>query len=75
MGMTMAQKILARHSDRTDVEVGEYVTARVDQVCMYDNFPSIDKGMKDAGIEEVLTRIWDRERVVILIDHTAPAMD
>ncbi len=34
-----------------------------------------EKGMKETGIDEGLSRIWDKDRVVILIDHAAPAMD
>lgn len=75
MGMTMAEKILARHSGRKEVRRGEYVTARVDQVCINDSFIDIDEGMKETGIEEGLTRVWDKDRVVVLIDHAAPAMD
>ena len=75
MGMTMAEKILARHSGRTEVRAGEYVTAKVDQVCIYDSFIDIEEGMEEAGIEGGLTRVWDKSRVVILIDHGAPAMD
>ncbi len=32
----------------------------------------IDEGMKKVDIEAGLSRIWDKERVVILIDHMAP---
>lgn len=73
MGMTIAEKILARHSGRKEVKAGEYVTAKVDQVCIYDSFIDIDEGMHDAGIEGGLSRVWDKDRVVILIDHGAPA--
>jgi 3-isopropylmalate/(R)-2-methylmalate dehydratase large subunit len=75
MGMTMAEKILARQSGRKEARAGEYVTAKVDQVCIYDTFTGIDEGMEEAGIEGGLSRVWDKNRVVILIDHAAPAMD
>jgi 3-isopropylmalate/(R)-2-methylmalate dehydratase large subunit len=75
MSMTMAEKILARHSGLKEVRSGEYVTAKIDQVCIYDSFIDIDEGMKETGIEGGLTRVWDKDRVVILIDHSAPAMD
>lgn len=75
MGMTMAEKILARQSGRKEARTGEFVTARVDQVCIYDSFVEIEKGMQEAGIPGGLTRVWDKDRVVILIDHGAPAMD
>lgn len=75
MGMTMAEKILARHAGLNEVRVGEYITAKVDQVFIHDSFPEIQEGMKEAGIEAGLNRVWDKDRVVILIDHSAPAMD
>jgi 3-isopropylmalate/(R)-2-methylmalate dehydratase large subunit len=75
MGMTIAEKILSRHSRCQEVKAGEYVTAKVDQVCIYDTFIDIDEGMRDAGIVGGLNWVWDKERVVILIDHCAPAMD
>lgn len=75
MGMTMAEKILARHSGRKQVKAGEYVTARIDQVAMNDSLIDIHEDMEQAGIKNGLTRIWDKGRVVVLIDHCAPAMD
>jgi len=66
---------MARHSGRERVRHGDYVTARIDQVCIYDSFIDIDRDMKRAGIEAGLNRVWDRDRVVVLIDHKSPAVD
>jgi len=73
--MTMAEKILASHSGKDKVRAGDYVTAKIDQVCVHDTFPEIDAEMQAEGIEEGLTMVWDKERVVALIDHASPAMD
>ncbi len=75
MGMTIIEKIMARHSGREKVASGDYVTARIDQVCMYDSFIDIHEDMKRAGIEGGLSRVWDKDRVVVLIDHKSPAVD
>ena len=75
MGMTMAEKILARHSGRKEVEAGEYVTANIDHVCIHDSFLEIEEGMEAAGIEGGLGRVWDKDRVMVIIDHNAPAVD
>jgi 3-isopropylmalate/(R)-2-methylmalate dehydratase large subunit len=75
MGMTMAEKILARHSGLKEVKAGQYVTAKIDQVCIHDSFINIHNDMKEAGIKDGLKRVWDRERVVVLIDHSSPATD
>lgn len=75
MGMTIAEKILASHSGRDQVHAGEYVTAKIDQVCMYDTVLDIPKGMEKAGIRGGLSHVWDNDKVVLVIDHYAPAMD
>ncbi len=75
MGMTMAEKILARHSGLKEVKAGQYVTAKIDQVCIHDSFINIHNDMKEAGIKDGLKRVWDRDRVVVLIDHSSPAVD
>jgi 3-isopropylmalate/(R)-2-methylmalate dehydratase large subunit len=75
MGMTMAQKSLARHSRQKSVKVGDFVTATIDQVLLNDSFTDIEDDMIATGIEGGLNHIWDRDRVVVLIDHHAPAME
>ncbi len=75
MGMTIAEKILARHSGQKEVRAGDYVTAKIDEVSAGEGFFAIDEDMEAAGIEGGLGRIWDKDRVVVIIDHSAPAMD
>jgi 3-isopropylmalate/(R)-2-methylmalate dehydratase large subunit len=69
MGMTMAEKVLARVSGRKVVKPGEYVTAKVDQVMCHEGFGDVYKVLKDGGIEKV----WDPSRIATLIDHWVPA--
>lgn len=69
MGMTMAEKVLARTSGRPETKPGEYVTARVDQVMIHDAFAAVYRNLLEAGIEKV----WDSDRVAILLDHYIPA--
>jgi homoaconitase/3-isopropylmalate dehydratase large subunit len=38
MGMTIIEKIMARHSGLERVNRGEFVTAKIDQMCIYDSF-------------------------------------
>lgn len=75
MGMTIAEKILASHSHLEKVKPGDYVTAVVDRVCINDPFPKIHRSMQAAGIPGGLSGVWDKDRVVVGIDHSAPAMD
>jgi 3-isopropylmalate/(R)-2-methylmalate dehydratase large subunit len=71
MGMTMAEKILARNSGRTVVEPGEYVTAKIDVVMAGDSAAGLYDGLNEIGIDKV----WDPNRIVSLTDHLVPAPD
>jgi len=66
MGMTIAEKILAKKSGRDSVAAGDLVTVKVDTVVLFDNnfMPSI--------WQDVL-KLDHPERVVVIIDHRAPA--
>ncbi len=70
MGMTMAEKILARASGRSAVSAGEFIVGRVDMALMHDIFAAgVFDLLRNAGISSV----WDRTRVVVVIDHLVPA--
>lgn len=65
MGMTMAEKILARHSGRSAVRPGEIV------VCDVDKIIQIDLVFSAAG--EMPKRIADPDKIAIILDHAIPA--
>ncbi|MBW1936559.1 MAG: 3-isopropylmalate dehydratase large subunit [Candidatus Freyarchaeota archaeon] len=69
MGMTLAEKILARASGREDVEPGEYVTADIDLAMAHEGFAAVYLGLLGAGINKV----WNPDKIVVLLDHAAPA--
>ena len=70
MGMTMAEKILARASGRARVVPGEFVTAKVDLVMANDAvFPGACKALEDIGLK----RVFDPDKIVVVIDHWVPA--
>jgi len=69
MGMTMAEKTLARTSSRNRVSAGEYVTARVDRVMCHEAFVLCVLKLFQLGID----RLFDPERVVVILDHYFPA--
>ncbi len=70
LGMTMAEKILARASGRPTLSPGEFVVGRVDLALMHDIFAAdVFTLLRDARIPSV----WDRSRVVVVIDHLVPA--
>ena len=69
---TLAQKLLARASGRTQVGVGEIVNCRVDLAMFHDS--SGPRRLKPM-LEELGAAIWDPSRVVLVMDHYVPAQD
>ena len=69
MGMTLAQKILARAAGRDFVESGQYVVARVDRAMAHDAMAAVYLILREAGIKKV----WDPDRIVCLLDHANPS--
>ncbi len=72
MGMTMAEKILARHAGKETVSPGDLVMARVDIVLGNDiTAPVAIKEFYKIGVD----KIFDRERIVLVPDHFTPNKD
>ena len=69
MGMTMAEKVLARTSGKERVKPGEYVTANVDVAMAHEGAGGVFRIFKNEGID----RVWDPEKIVMLLDHNVPA--
>ncbi|MFM7705344.1 MAG: aconitase/3-isopropylmalate dehydratase large subunit family protein, partial [Rubrivivax sp.] len=69
---TLAQKLVARAAGRTHVEPGEIVTCRVDLAMFHDS--SGPRRLKPM-LEELGATIWDKRRVVLVIDHYVPEAD
>jgi 3-isopropylmalate/(R)-2-methylmalate dehydratase large subunit len=66
---TVSEKILARASGRGGVEAGEIVKARVDTAMMPDVTSVLAiEAMRKMGAD----RVWDPDRVVVILDHVAP---
>ena len=72
MGMTITEKILCRHTDLAEVRPGMLINARVDIALGNDiTAPIAIAEFKKAGG----TRVFDREKVVLVPDHFAPNKD
>lgn len=70
MGMTMAEKILARASGASRVKAGDIVFAKVDRAMMDDILgPRVSI---DEGIRELDLPLKDTEKVVVISDHYTP---
>ena len=66
MGMTIAEKILARKSGQAKVVPGDVVTVGVDVVILFDNnfMPSIWRD---------ILKVHDPSRIIVTLDHRVPA--
>ncbi|NCB62801.1 MAG: 3-isopropylmalate dehydratase large subunit [Clostridia bacterium] len=72
MGMTMTQKILARHAGLASVTAGQLVEAKLDLVLGNDiTAPVAITEFDKAG----LTKIFDKDKIAIVLDHSTPCKD
>ena len=69
MGMTLAEKILARASGRERVSPDQIVIAQVDLALSHENADLVRKSFLEIGVE----RVWDPSKIVIVFDHRVPA--
>ena len=69
MGMTMAEKILARASGKDFVLPGEYITAHIDLAMAHEALASVFVSLLGIGWDKV----WDTSRIVVVLDHYVPA--
>ena len=70
MGMTMTQKILARHAGLEHVVPGQLVEGKLDLVLGNDiTTPVAIAEFNKAG----LTQVFDREKIALVLDHYTPA--
>ena len=72
MGMTMTQKILARHAGVPSVQAGDLIEARLDLVMGNDiTGPVAINEFEKAGF----TKVFDREKIALVMDHFTPNKD
>lgn len=69
---TLAQKLVARASGRSSVTPGEVVTCKVDLAMFHD---SSGPRRLQPMLQELGASIWDRDKVVLVIDHYVPEAD
>ncbi|MEK6756214.1 MAG: 3-isopropylmalate dehydratase large subunit [Bacteroidota bacterium] len=74
MGMTVAEKILARASGVASVKAGDVVEPKVDLAMSHENAALVVNQFFEVFKETNLEpRIWDASRVTIIFDHRVPA--
>jgi len=69
MGLTFAQKVLAKKAGLATVAVGQIVDVEPDFCLSHDNTAAISKTFAKLGVE----RVKNPDRFVIVLDHTVPA--
>jgi 3-isopropylmalate/(R)-2-methylmalate dehydratase large subunit len=69
MGMTIAEKILARASGKGCVSPDEVIVAKVDVAMSHENADVVRKSFLEIGVEKV----WDPKKIIIIFDHRVPA--
>jgi len=69
MGLTFAEKVLARKAHLDRVIPGQIVTVRPDRLLTHDNTSAIARKFASIGVQ----RLADPSMSVIVLDHVAPA--
>jgi homoaconitate hydratase family protein len=70
--MNIAEKILASHTDKKEVEPGEIVNAKVDLIMLTEQlgrriYKVFDELMENGD------GIWDKDKIISVLDHWVPA--
>ena len=74
MGMTVAEKILARASGRAAVSTGDVVEPRVDLAMSHENAALVINQFREVFDGTGLpATVWDPSRIAIIFDHRVPA--
>lgn len=71
MGMTMTEKILAKHADRDSVSAGDLLVSQVDMVLANDitGPPAITE------FEKIGRPVFDKNKICLVPDHFSPCKD
>ena len=69
MGMTMSEKILAKHAGLSSVKAGDTVTCKVDWAVLHDMYFNVDGQDMFYGVDH----LDHPEKCVVLLDHAVPA--
>lgn len=76
MAQTIAEKLFSRHNlAGKPVKAGDFLEARIDGAMMHyhANEPMHDLALQ-AGFKDGLPRVWDRDRIYVLLDHHQPTL-
>ena len=69
MGQTIAEKILAQHSNQKQVYPNDIITAKIDVAFSHDNTGMVIDRFHALNAQN----IWNTQKLVIALDHRSPA--
>ncbi|HHX26095.1 MAG TPA: 3-isopropylmalate dehydratase large subunit [Firmicutes bacterium] len=75
MGMTIAEKALARNAGLKEVHPGQYVDARIDRVVADEEFYRIHAAAVQGGLKGGLPHIYDKNRFHVVLEHFQPPLN
>src|ERR1044071_1715831 len=73
MSMTVAEKVLARAAGKSRVRAGESLDCRLDGIMAYQSFIETHPRAVEAGLAEGLPRVFDPEKLFLMVEHHQPA--
>lgn len=76
MGLTIAEKLFTRHNLKgEEVRAGDILEARIDGAMMhYHASEPMHEMAMQAGFKDGLPRVWDPDRIFVLVDHHQPTL-
>jgi|SRR5665213_717370 len=76
MGLTIAEKLFSRHNLKGEtVRAGDMLEARIDGAMMhYHASEPMHEMAVQAGFKDGLPRVWDADRIFVLVDHHQPTL-
>jgi 3-isopropylmalate/(R)-2-methylmalate dehydratase large subunit len=72
MGMTIAEKIMARNAGKSQTKAGDYLDCKLDGVLAIQGLMETHLHAVAAGMPDGLPRVFDREKVFLMIEHQQP---
>jgi len=69
----MAEKILARAAGKPAVKPGDYIDCKLDGVVAMQGFVETHQHAISAGLPGGLPKIWDPQKLIMMIEHHQPA--
>src|SRR4026209_2389128 len=75
MPQTIAEKVFSRHTrSGRAVHGGDILEARIDGAMVHYHATDMHDLAIEAGFKDGLPRVWDRDRVFVLVDHHQPTL-